>query len=233
MRTLALVLVATFACSAHVDARRAPLPSVPGAASADPVAVLAPPPAAGTDEAKADLAVVLWLQRTRTAEDVARATRELVLGLDAFAGALGPAFDPAGYPRTRALLDLVHARATRSILEAKKSFARPRPYQSDPRVAPAVEREKTFSYPSSHATRGVLVARILGELAPSRREALLEAGLQAGYDRVLAGVHYPSDVLAGQRLGAALADAFRADPEVRTMLETARVAEWRLAAASR
>ena len=222
--TLALALLGCVACSAHArPVSQAPAPAV---AASDPSAVLGAPPAPGSDEARADLAVVLWLQRTRSAEDVARATRQIRLGLDAFAAALAPGFDASAHPRTRELLDLVHARATRTILDAKKEFARPRPYQADPRVAPAVERENTFSYPSSHATRGVLVARVLAELAPSRREALLEAGLRAGYDRVVAGVHYPSDVLAGQRLGAALADAFLVDPDVRAKLEAARAAEW-------
>lgn len=227
MRTLALALVAGLACS---HPRPAPEPHGPAARAADASAALAPPPPTGSDEDKADLAVVLWLQRTRSREDVARATRELVLDLDAFAAALGPGFDAGAHPRTRELLDLVHARATRPIQDAKKRFARPRPFQADARVAPAVEREVTFSYPSSHATRGVLVARVLADLAPARREALLEAGLRAGYDRVVAGVHYPSDVLAGQRLGGALADELLASPDVRARLEAARAAEWRAAA---
>lgn len=225
-RTLALVLTlaAGLACSGH--ARPAPQPSATASGPGDVAAVLGPPPAAGSDEAKADLAVVLWMQRTRTPDDVARATREIVLDLGAYAAALGPGFDAGSHPRTRELLDLVHARATRPILAAKKAFARPRPYQSEPRVTPAVEREDTFSYPSSHATRGVLVARVLADLAPAHREALLEAGLRAGYDRVVAGVHYPTDVLAGQRLGAALADALLASPEIRGKVEAVRAAEW-------
>ena len=226
MRTLSLLvaLLVGVGCS---HASPAPVAHGPLAPAAEVSAVLAPPPPAGSDDAKADLAVVLWLQRTRSSDDVARATREIVLDLGAFAAAFGPGFDAGAHPRTRELLDLVHARATRPILDAKKRFARPRPYQADARVVPAVEREHTFSYPSSHATRGVLVARVLAELAPARREALLEAGLRAGYDRVVAGVHYPSDVLAGQRFGAVLAESLLASPDVRAELEAVRAAEWR------
>jgi acid phosphatase (class A) len=84
----------------------------------------------------------------------------------------------------------------------------------------------SFSYPSGHATRGTLLARILAELAPERREALLRVGHQIGYDRVVGGVHYPSDVLAGDRLGDAVADALLADPDFRRQLEDVRRAEW-------
>jgi acid phosphatase (class A) len=198
--------------------------------SAGPVpdfaAVLLGPPAAGSDDAKADLAIVLWLQRTRHRCDVERARRDLGLGLDAFAPALGGGFDPARHPRTAALLDRAHASATGPIRAVKARFGRPRPYEADPRVEPAVPREDTPSYPSSHATRGVLVARVLAALAPARQEALLEAGLRAGFDRVLGGVHYPSDVLAGQRLGDMLASALLRDPAFIREIEAVRAAEW-------
>jgi acid phosphatase (class A) len=95
-----------------------------------------------------------------------------------------------------------------------------------------VEREESFSYPSGHATRGVLAARVLAELAPARRAELLRLGEQVGYDRVVGGVHYPSDVLAGQRLGAALADELLARPELAAELAAVRAAEWTAPAAA-
>jgi membrane-associated phospholipid phosphatase len=48
---------------------------------------------------------------------------------------------------------------------------------------------------------------------------------------VIAGVHYPRDVAAGQRLGEALARRLLADPGFRAALEAAR-AEWGGAAAA-
>lgn len=232
VRTLALVLAALLAgaCSTPAAGARGDAPAPAALRSGrpvDPAAVLGPYPPAGSEAAKADLAIVLWLQRTRTAEDVARATREVKLDLDTFAAALGPRFDPAAHPRTRSLVEHVYERAGGPVREGKQRFARPRPYQADERVSPAVEREPTFSYPSGHATRGVLLARVLAELAPSRREALLETGERVGYDRVVGGVHYPTDVLGGQRLGEALADAFLASPELRAEIVAVRAAEWR------
>lgn len=192
----------------------------------DAVAVIGSPPAPESDEAKADLAIVLWLQRTRTQEDIARAQAEVKIELETFAGAFGPGFEAAAHPRTRALLDRLHDDASVFVDRARAHFVRPRPFVAEPRVQPAVKREPSPSYPSSHGTRGVLYARVLAELAPARSEALLEVGRRVGSDRVLAGVHYPSDVLAGQRLGEALAAAMLATPSFRAEIAEVRAAEW-------
>jgi acid phosphatase (class A) len=195
-------------------------------AAVDPVAVIGQPPASGSDEAKADLAIVLWLQRTRTPDQVARARNEVKIGLETFATVLGPGFDPAAHPRTQALVERLHAEASALVDQARSRFARGRPFVADRRVEPAVKADGTPSYPSSHGTRGILYARVLAELAPGQRDALLEVGRRVGYDRVLGGVHYPSDVLAGQRLGEALADALLAMPAFRTEMAEIRATEW-------
>ncbi len=232
MRPLSLFLAAVLVAScATPTVRVEPAPASPS------VAVVDPAPARGSDQDKADLAIVLWMQRTRSSADVARARDHLQVNLATFATALGDRFDVAAHPRTQALLDRFVARSHAVSGEAKRRWARPRPYVADARVAPAVKLEDTFSYPSGHAIRGVLLARILGELAISRRAELLEIGLQVGYDRVVGGVHYPSDVLGGQRLGEALATALLASPDLSAEVEAVRAAEWpareRAAAAGR
>lgn len=239
-RLVRLVLVPA---AAVVVACAAPAPRAersPGTAASvesRAVASLDPAPAPGSDQDKADLAVVLWLQRTRTRGDVLRAREHQHIRLQTFAPALGDRFDVPAHARTQNLLRHVLEKSYGPVGEAKRRWARPRPYTRDERVAPAAEREDSFSYPSGHATRGVLAARVLGELAPDRRAELLEIGLQLGYDRVVGGVHYPADVLAGQRLGGALADALLATPDVAAELEAVRASEWpgreREAAASR
>jgi len=225
MRSLYLALALALAC-AGAAAPAAGTAPVLEARPGEPASVLGPPPPRGSVAEREDVAVVLWEQRVRTADDAARLSHDPGLGLDFFAPALGDGFDAAAHPRTRALIDRVHARATPIILGAKDRFGRARPYDADARVEPVAEKEATPSYPSGHATRGVLVARVLGELAPARREALRQAGLRPGYERVLGGVHYPSDVLAGFQLGDAIADAFLADPALQESLETVRRAEW-------
>lgn len=227
MRLVGVALLLVMSPSALGD-ERCPLPE----ASGGPVALLGPYPRAGSPEAAADLAVVLWEQRTRTPAEVARAASEEDLSLEDFAGVLGPGFEAARHPLTEALLARAAAAARSCIVAPKKAYARPRPYASDARVAPAAEREATGSYPSGHATRGALFAAVLAELAPERRAALLPRGAQIGDDRVVAGVHYPSDVAAGQRLGAAIAQALLTDRDFREALAEARAKEWHVAGAA-
>jgi membrane-associated phospholipid phosphatase len=223
MRALAaaLLLAAAPAAGASAEAR-CPLPPSGGGAAA----VAGAYPAPGSVEAANDLAVVLWEQRTRTPADVARAAAEEELSLEDYAAALGTGFEVARHPLTEALLAQAVAASRPCVAAAKGTHRRPRPYVADPRVKPTASPESSASFPSGHATRGALLAALLAELAPRRREALLARGAQIGHDRVIAGVHYPSDVAAGERLGHAVAQALVADPAFRAALEDVRAREW-------
>jgi acid phosphatase (class A) len=191
-----------------------------------PAADIGPPPDPGSEEQSAELAVVLWAQRTRMPEDVARAAAAVRPSLAAFSGALGEEMDATRLPLTRALLDRAVAAVRAETRPLKERYARPRPFAADPRVVPAVEREDSFSYPSGHATLGVVWAGLLADLRPERADALRLRGLQIGHDRVVAGLHWPSDVVAGQRLGAAILARLLADPAVERALREARAKEW-------
>lgn len=225
MRQLATLLLLASAAPPALASEACPLPP----ASGGPVAMVGTFPAPGSPEAAADLAVVLWEQRTRTPADVARAVAEEDLSLEDFAVALGTAFEAARHPLTDALLSRAMAASRPCVRAAKGALQRPRPFAADARVRPAVHLEKSASFPSGHATRGALLGALLAELAPARREPLLARGAQIGHDRVIAGVHYPSDVAAGERLGLAVAQALLSDPEFRAELERVRAQEWRRA----
>ena len=207
--------------------------------AAQPAAVLAAPvqapdyealagdyPRPGSDGAKADLAILLWLQRTRTADDVRRAESEVAPDLALFAQVTGRSLDAARFPLTRALCAEAQEAVRQENGRLKGHFARPRPYATWPEVHPAVRLEPSFAYPSGHSGWGVASAGVLALLEPGRRQAILERGLLVGFDRVLAGVHHPSDVEAGQRVALAVTGAWLAAPEHRRRLEAARAAEW-------
>lgn len=226
MRVLAALLLlaaapAARAVPAAADAR-CPLPPSGGGAAA----LVGTFPAPGSADASADLAVVLWEQRTRTPEEVARAVAEEELSLEDYAAVLGTTFDVGRHPLTEALLARAMDASRPCVAAAKAAHRRPRPYVADARVVPVVAPERTASFPSGHATRGALLAAVLAELAPDRRAALLARGAQIGQDRVIAGVHYPSDVAAGEKLGLAIAEALLADPAFRAEVARVRAAEW-------
>jgi undecaprenyl-diphosphatase len=91
----------------------------------------------------------------------------------------------------------------------KDFFARPRPEFS------AVAQELSASFPSGHsmisAVTYLTLGSLLARLSNRRREKVFFFGVAivltalVGISRVLLGVHYPSDVVAGWALGAAWA----------------------------
>jgi acid phosphatase (class A) len=52
---------------------------------------------------------------------------------------------------------------------------------------------------------------VLAELFPEKREAILTIGRDIGWDRVLIGKHFPTDVYAGRVLGQAIVRELRAN----------------------
>jgi membrane-associated phospholipid phosphatase len=186
-------------------------------------AMLGDPPVDGSEQQKQETAAMLKLQEQRTPEEIARCESE-VAGTPFTIGAsvVGAWFDAKDLPATTALMIDVARKGTAISGAAKSNWRRDRPYQTDNRIKPCVKLELTFSYPSGHATRGMLWGVLLAEMFPDHRDALLARGRQFGTDRTLAGVHYPTDVAAGQKLGAEIARRMLADPEFLAKLEKAK-----------
>jgi undecaprenyl-diphosphatase len=57
-----------------------------------------------------------------------------------------------------------------------------------------------FSFPSGHATAAMAVALVYAVAFPALAVPLLALAALVGFSRVCLGVHYPSDVLAGQAI---------------------------------
>ncbi len=85
----------------------------------------------------------------------------------------------------------------------KRIVRRPRP--NDPSVQVNVSTPSKLSFPSSHATSTTAAAVLLGRLTGLPLPAVIVPPMLLS--RVVLGVHYPSDVIAGSALGAASAAA--------------------------
>ena len=58
-----------------------------------------------------------------------------------------------------------------------------------------------------------MFAEVLGEVFPERRDALEAHARRLSWARVVAGVHYPTDLEAGRRLAQSLVRALRGNPD--------------------
>jgi membrane-associated phospholipid phosphatase len=88
----------------------------------------------------------------------------------------------------------------------KPLWGRRRPERVKHRVpfARRVRMPKTRSFPSGHAASGFAFATGVASEAPLAGGLLTALAALVAYSRVHTGVHYPSDVVAGAVIGAAL-----------------------------
>lgn len=86
----------------------------------------------------------------------------------------------------------------------KRTIGRPRPSRGTPCVAIIREPDR-FSFPSGHSAAALSVAIGFGMSFPAVAPVAYGLALLAGFSRVVLGVHYPGDVLAGQGLALLVA----------------------------
>jgi hypothetical protein len=184
--------------------------------------ILSGPPAPGSDVEKEEIAKLLEWQNKRTATDVARCKSEEKADPFIFSEVLGDKFNEKSLPVTARLLNDAATDVKAFTKLAKNKWARKRPPYVDPRITPCVAMEENASYPSAHAARGVVWSTILAQIFPEKKDELLERGKLIGKDRIIAGIHFPSDVDAGQTLGQAIVDKMLTNPAFQTALRQAK-----------
>lgn len=210
-----------------------PVPVYFSVTQIDSVALLAPPPAAGSEADKRDLQAVLASQEAaRTDGTLERAVADAAIDCRRVADALRPAAAPAVAPTGMqpgervsgeggAALDF----ATRAALQAagavgppKVYWHRPRPYMASPQVVrradvapdypmpPELARARdASSYPSGHTAFGTACAIVLAQMVPEQKVALFARARLYADARLVVGAHYPSDIEAGRIAGTAAA----------------------------
>lgn len=83
----------------------------------------------------------------------------------------------------------------------KRLLKRQRPYHKNPHFTSVILAHDQFSFPSGHTTAAFLFAGIMSSFFPAWAWLLYSWAVAIGASRVLLGVHYPGDIVAGAALG--------------------------------
>lgn len=105
--------------------------------------------------------------------------------------------DASTHPCTFLLMKLAARVGETMMMLLKRKFDRPRPSQVSPNLFPPVAVPGHGSYPAGHALIGRLTSICLDEVVPKRTAALMELARRAAFNRVIAGLHYESDINEG------------------------------------
>lgn len=113
-------------------------------------------------------------------------------------------------PHTLALLTVALQWAIAVELRFKHWLGCPRPMVLSPQVQPCVTTPGHGSYPMGHAVQAFLVASLLQTMCGVREHGpwgaqLNRTAFRIATNRVVAGLHFPVDLVAGLLLGKALA----------------------------
>lgn len=184
-------------------------------------AAVPPAPADGSPADLADLAELRRWQRERTPEQCAAAWLQEDAGYEAFYGEVSPFARPTP-EKVADVFKRVRVDAGSVTWLLKEKYERPRPFKRDINFIPCLEREGGYAYPSGHSAVAWTFAHILSELAPAKAGTYRAYAAQAALNRVIGGVHHPTDTEAGRLLGGALFRALMKDKDFRADLELLR-----------
>jgi len=170
-------------------------------------------PAPSLNGTKEDLAILKFTQESRSPETVIAQYAFLSnQNIFAFDAAMGANLEKDA-PTFSKCMAAFYGDSVNDVEDHFKDLIkRDRPFVHHSDIKPCLPLESSFSYPSGHATFYALTSELLSGVKPDLKERLQEVGKEGVYARVIGGVHYPSDVEGGRKLGRAAAEKIMATP---------------------
>ncbi len=174
-----------------------------------------PPPAYGSDQLNAEMDALRALERTPRMvahgffwEYAAGGTRNNWFWnnhLEHMALEYNLGDNPPRAARAYALVNTAMHDATVACWDAKYTYWAIRPFQYDPEFKPLFTTPNHPSYPSAHSCLSGAASGVLSYLFPNHAGEFDTYTVQAGEARIWAGLHFASDIAAGDGIGSAVA----------------------------
>jgi acid phosphatase (class A) len=186
--------------------------------------LLPPPPANDSAKTKQEVGELLSIQVTRTPAMEARAIADAEENIWRFSDVIdNPKFTKEKLPKVSAFFDRIVETEAAVVDPAKDAWKRTRPHLLYPDlVKPVVPLSKSGSYPSGHTTVGTLMGVVLGDMVPEKKDAIMARAWEFGWNRVIGGIHYASDIEAGRISGIAIAQAIMTHDDYKSEYEAAK-----------
>ncbi|MDL2404489.1 phosphatase PAP2 family protein [Rhizobium calliandrae] len=185
--------------------------------------LLPPPPANDSAQMKAELGEILTIQVTRTPEMSARAVADAEENIWRFSDVIdNPKFTKENLPKFSAFFDRIVETEGAVVDPAKDVWKRPRPHLYSDLVKPIVPLSKSGSYPSGHTTLGTLMGVVLSNMVPEKRDLIMARAWEYGHNRIVGGIHYPTDIEAGRISGVVIAQTIMTHDDYKTEYEAAK-----------
>ena len=185
--------------------------------------LLPPPPAPDSAQTKRELGEILMIQVTRTKEMEARAIADATENIWRFGDVVNnPKFTAANLPKFAAFFDRVVETEGAVVDPAKDVWKRQRPHLYSDLVHPIVPLSKSGSYPSGHTTVGTLMGVTLSNMLPEKRAEIMARAWEFGWNRVVGGIHYPSDIEMGRISGMVISQTISTHSDYKAEFDAAK-----------
>ena len=191
----------------------------------DPTRLLPPPPSDNSAATKAELIELKEIEAGRSPAQLARArSDDKTQNASIFAEIIGPGFDLRTLPATAKMFADIRREEQDAATAAKDFFGRSRPWIVDPSMASCSREDAPqSSFPSGHATMGYSMGVVLASLAPEKAQAILARASEYSENRLVCGMHFRRDIVAGQTLGTAIAIELMQSPGFRAEYDAAAI----------
>jgi acid phosphatase (class A) len=214
---VALAVVLLSVC--HAQAQKPAEETYLATEELDSTFFMAPAPSAEASRKEAE--VVFALQQTRTELQLARCMADIPQTVFRFADVVGDNFTSTKLPKAAAFFHRVYRTESAFNKQGKTKWERPRPPAFDARVKP-IEKLDNGAYPSGHSAFSYLSAIVLADIVPEKREAIFARAIEFANNRVLGGMHFPTDIEAGRQMAVMVAVLMYRNPTFKKDLEEAR-----------